>query len=328
MKFTKLLCVAMILALIVTAVSACGAPTEEPTAAPTESNEPTATTETTAPETDAPETEAPMTPEDSYIHVGATAESDELRITYLASGEYTPDNEFDEPEEGNKIIFLKFALENISGKSVYLSTFSFNCNADGEEGTAVYVGDGDTSASMLPGYGAVVHAYYEIPAAAQHVDVEYTYGDANEGQLIFSYDGEREIGTPADLGKAPSANSLPVGSTVTVDGYKLTYQRCEMGLSDDFFPAAEGNQLVAFYFEVENVSDSETSISSVNFDCFADHYLCKVSYAGEDRLGATMAPGESTSGCVVFEVPADASCVEAGMLDLFGGEEDAVFVAD
>ena len=66
----------------------------------------------------------------TVYHVGDILQDGDTKIVYVASGPYESDNEYLQPKEGNKYVFLKLAFINESAKSdTSISSYSFNAFA-------------------------------------------------------------------------------------------------------------------------------------------------------------------------------------------------------
>ena len=98
-------------------------------------------------------------------------------------------NEYLGPKDGNKIIALKFEVENISDNNdeLYVSSYSFNAYADGVAADSyMYATDkyNDLSATVGKGKKAVGYVLYEVPANAQKITVEYNANFWTDGTVI------------------------------------------------------------------------------------------------------------------------------------------------
>lgn len=70
----------------------------------------------------------------------------------------------------------------------------------------------------------------------------------------------------------------------------------------------DGYKIIKADFEFENVGTSDKSVSSYNFNCYADGYDCDSFWSTEDAtFSATLSSGKKTKGSVYFEVPKDAT---------------------
>ena len=307
------------------------APEESPAEAETEKD----TNEAPAEEMkeESPEQEEDAQPEehdtkDEY-HVGDSVQADKLMLTYAESGEFHPDNSFMQPDEGNKLIFLRFVVENISSSGDgYISSFDFNCFADGYAAEDYYGGDNDLSATLSPGRSTEGCVYFEIPQDAQQVEVEYEVNLFTEKKIKFVYDGDLNSEITLSANTEGSENAYSVGDTVEAKGMTIRYLSCEEYVSDNMFiQPEEGNHYIRLEFEFENTGSSDRSVSAFSFDCFADGKACEQSYLGDDTLSASLSAGRKVKGSVIFEVPLNAQTVEVEYLADYWTSNRIVFKA-
>ena len=65
------------------------------------------------------------------FRAGDIVETKNLRISYISCGEYVSDNQFIQPNSGNKFIYFEFEFENISDTDEHISSLiGFDCYAD------------------------------------------------------------------------------------------------------------------------------------------------------------------------------------------------------
>jgi hypothetical protein len=112
----------------------------------------------------------------SEYHVGDVLNDGDMQIVYVASGEYHEDNEFMQPAEGNKYIFIKLAFENQGTSDAAVTSFSFECYADGYNADAHYT-DNDLSATLSQGRTTDGILVFEVPEDAQEIEIEYRRKD-------------------------------------------------------------------------------------------------------------------------------------------------------
>lgn len=98
-------------------------------------------------------------------------------------------DEYFGPKNGNKIIALKFEVENISSDNdeLYVSSLSFNAYADGIAiDEYIYGSDkyNDLSATIGIGKKTVGYVLYEVPTNAQKITVEYNADFWTDGSII------------------------------------------------------------------------------------------------------------------------------------------------
>ena len=257
--------------------------------------------------------------------VGDILESKDMKIVYVASGEYVSDNEFMQPKEGNKYIFFKFYCENISDSDKNISYFDFNCYADGYSAEAFYNDENALSATLSPGRTTMGCAYFEVPENSEDIQLEYETNFWTEEKIHFVYEGDKDSGFVPEGNSSALEETYAVGDIVETKTLRISYLSCGDYISDnEFIQPAEGNKFIYCEFEFENIGDSDEHISSMLFDCYADGASCESHYLDSD-LDATLSAGKKTKGKVTFEVPESANIVEVEYVDNFWTSKRIVF---
>ena len=108
------------------------------------------------------------------VNVGETVQTNEVKISYKSSQEYTNYNTYSKPKNGNKIMRVEFEFENVSNGDIYLD--SFECYADGEKCEEYYYADdykNPTLESLSSNKKIKAVLYYEVPTSAQEIILEY-----------------------------------------------------------------------------------------------------------------------------------------------------------
>jgi hypothetical protein len=81
-------------------------------------------------------------------------------------------------------------------------------------------------------------------------------------------------------------------------------------------------------FEIENISDTDQTISSMmSWECYADDYSMEQSWIEDDVIDATLSPGKKVKGAMYFVVPVDAEEIIVEFETNFWSETKVVFVA-
>lgn len=261
--------------------------------------------------------------------VGDTLHDGNLDIVYVASGDYEEENQFMQPGEGKKYIFLKFAFVNTSDKQDdTISSYSFKCYADGYAADAYYGGDDDISATLSAGRMTEGSVYFQVPTDAQEIEVEYETNFFTEKKIHFTFEGDKDSGYTLTANTTATEGALKVGETLEGKTLNITYLSCFEDSSDNMFiTPKEGCRYITCELEFENVSKSDVAISSFSFDCFADGLSCDATYFRDDNLSATLSAGRKVKGTVTFEVPVDATVVEVEYLTNFWTSNRVVFDA-
>ena len=266
--------------------------------------------------------------QDSYA-VGDILKDGDMKIVYVASGEYKEDNEFSQPKEGYKYIFLKFVFENESTThDCSISSFNFECYADGYAVDSYYGGEEDLSATLSAGRTSEGYIYFTVPKDAKEIEIEYETNFITEEKIKFVYEGEKDSGYTIKKDPTPTKDAYKVGDIVQSSKLKISYLACEDYKSDNMFiQPAKGYKYITCTFEFENVGKNDEYISSGEFDCYADGISCNSIYIRDDNLSATLSAGRKTKGTVTFEVPTNASVVEVDYLSNYWTSNRVVFTA-
>ncbi len=261
--------------------------------------------------TDTASTESTVVEEKTEYHVGDVLKDGDVQIVYVASGEYTEENEFMQPAEGNKLVFIKLAFENQGDSDKSVSFYSFEGYADGYNVDMHYTTDEDLSATLSPGRSTDGILIFEVPADAQEIEVEYETNFITEEKIKFIYDGEKDSGYVAEANTSASENAFAVGDVVESDDLNITYLSCEKDTSySDFMAPQDGYHYVTLTFEFENKGSDDDYASYFDFDCYADGKNCDMTYFRDDALSATISAGRKAQGTVTFIVPDGATTVE------------------
>lgn len=276
------------------------------------------------------QTEQAASEAQTVYHVGDILQDGDLKIVYMSSGEYTSDNEFLQPAEGNKYIYIQLAFENTSDSNdVSVSMYSFECYADGYNVEMYYGGEDTLSATLSAGRSTSGYLYFEIPESATDIEVEYETNFFTEDKINFIYEGNQDSGYVLEANSTPTEGALHVGEKAESDSLNISYISCFKDDSDNMFiQSKEGYHYVTCEFEFENVSTSDQSVTFYSFDCYADGVNCEAAYFRDDAISATMSAGRKAKGTVTFEVPDDAEVVEVEYLSNFWTSNRVTFVVE
>lgn len=116
----------------------------------------------------------PETNDNNVYKVGDVLDADGVKITMDSAEEWTSDNEFIEPEKGNKFIRVFFTIKNERGKDQYISCTDFDCYADDVACDMSFYGDNQLSTKTLSnGKTTKGYIYYEVPKDSEKITIEY-----------------------------------------------------------------------------------------------------------------------------------------------------------
>ena len=270
------------------------------------------------------------TPTKTEYYVGDILEDGNMKIVFMSSGDYTEENEFMQPADGKKYIYLQFAFENTSNNTdTSISFYSFECYADGYATEMHYGGNDDLSATLSAGRATTGYIYFEVPVDAEVIEIEYETNLFTEEKIRFIFEGDKDSGYVQQLNTTPTEGAYTVGDVVESSKLKITYLSCKEYVSDNMFVVpADGYRFISCEFEFENIGTSDEFISSFDFDCYADGLNCKGTYIREDDLSATLSAGRKTKGTVTFEVPVDAKVIEVEYLSNYWTSNRVVFTVN
>ena len=119
--------------------------------------------------------------------VGDIISTSNLVIKYLSCGEYKSDNMFITPKDGYHYIYCEFEFENISDSDEYVSSYKFDCFADGASCDSFYGMENDLSATLSPKRKVKGTVAFEVPIDAKIVEVEYLTNYWTSDRIVFTY---------------------------------------------------------------------------------------------------------------------------------------------
>ncbi len=260
---------------------------------------------------EAPTKEESTVPAKAIYNVGDILAESGTQIVYAAAGVYHSDNQFMQPAEGKQYLFFRLAFINgDDAKEINVSYFDFDCYADGYTCEQKYITEQELSANLTAGRQTEGCVYFEVPKDAKEVQLEYEVNMFSNKKILFLYE-EKDSGFKLEKKTTPTAGALKPGESVKGTELTVTYLSCFESHSDNMFiTPAEGNRFVTCEFEFENTSSSDKSVTTLNFDCYADGSACDFRSFRDDDLSATLSSRRKAKGTVTFEVPADAAVVE------------------
>ena len=116
--------------------------------------------------------------------------------------------------------------------------------------------------------------------------------------------------TDSNESKTEEKDEYKVGDTIEIDGKRITVKNVKRNYStgNEFLSPKSGNEFVKVYIKIVNTSEKEISINSWYFKIQDSKGLIKsdstATYSSDDHFEySKLAPGGTTEGAVVFEVP-------------------------
>lgn len=237
----------------------------------------------------------------------------------------TPSNAFQSPPTGERYVGLRFTVTDTGSSSTVIDL----------AGTSVLVGSGGSSYSpsfvnladcpaptswilqVAPGSTGSECVTFAVPSSAALQEV--VVGSAGKRPGIWTLGGSRPSATTA----APATTIPGVGGTVTVnsdvEGWSLSITLVKVvdpgTLAPYNSPAPSGDRYIGAQFKVTNTGNSNASTDLNSFaSAISDSggtYPAAItelsdcpSFAGGGAI--QLLPGDNTTGCVDFAVPASA----------------------
>lgn len=117
--------------------------------------------------------------------VGDVVETSDLKISFIDAGEYTSDNEFLQPKDGNVYYKMDFDFENVSDSDQYVSSWDFKCYADGYDMEQSYMDGMELDATLSPGKKTKGSVFFEVPKDSKEITLEYETNAWTEDKIVF-----------------------------------------------------------------------------------------------------------------------------------------------
>lgn len=123
---------------------------------------------------------------DEKIKPGNTLNANGVKVTYRSVEVWKGYDEFSKPKDGYKFIRAYFEFENTNSYDCYVSSYDFQCYADGSVTDEYIFGEdylnGDTLSS---GRKTAGYLYYEVPSDAKEIELEYEADFWSDKKIIF-----------------------------------------------------------------------------------------------------------------------------------------------
>lgn len=114
-------------------------------------------------------------------------EDDEIAITFLSKDtNFTEYSKYTNIKDGYKIIKAEFEFENVGDKNKYISSYDFDCYADGYDCDSFWAVEKSSFSSTLSSgkktRGAV---YFEVPIDSKSIILEYEINSLTDEKVEF-----------------------------------------------------------------------------------------------------------------------------------------------
>lgn len=119
-------------------------------------------------------------PEVKEYTVGQTFKDNNMSITFVSADEnFKGYSEYAKVESGYKIIRAEFEFQNIGTLNQYISSYNFDCYAEGYNCDPFWsVEDSSFSTTLSSGKRAKGVVYFEVPENSQKISLEYNVNNS------------------------------------------------------------------------------------------------------------------------------------------------------
>lgn len=126
-------------------------------------------------------------PEIKQCKVGETFNNEKIAIRFVAANENFKDySEYAKVKAGYQIIRAEFEFENVGTTNQYISSYDFECYADGYNCDSFWsVEDSSFSTTLSSGKKAKGVVYFEIPENSKSITLEYNVDTWNDETVEF-----------------------------------------------------------------------------------------------------------------------------------------------
>ncbi len=188
-----------------------------------------------------------------------------------------------------------------------------------------------------------------VAGCGSSIDREYmerTAAVRRSGNRLFDPNSAESFGSDTQSEPTPTPEPTPtqtqapqepsnifhMGDVIETDHFSITYQECDTNWRgyNEYMGPQDGMKVVRAYFVFENISGSDHSCGSFDFDCYADGVACDAFiWSTDDSLSyASLSPGRKLQGYIAYEVPVDAQEIELEYETSFWNQEKVIFVVE
>lgn len=142
---------------------------------------------------------------------------------------------------------------------------------------------------------------------------------------------QNTINAPSEtLAHEEDINTFNVGDLFESEKVNISYLDSGDYSSDNMFiEPASGNKFIYIDLSIQNTGDTDLSIGSTSFTCYADDTKCSQSVVtADDQMDiiATVSPEKYLKGKIYFEVPKDSQNIEVEFETSFWTQDKIYFV--
>lgn len=120
-------------------------------------------------------------------NVGDKFENDEIAITFVSKDEnFTGYREYAVIKDGYKIVKAEFEFENVGDSNKYVSSYNFDCYADGYDCDSFWsVENSSFSSTLSSGKKTKGAVYFQVPKDSESITLEYNINSLDDEIVEF-----------------------------------------------------------------------------------------------------------------------------------------------
>lgn len=124
---------------------------------------------------------------ENVINVGGTIQANDVKIEFLKVEDWTSDNMFIKPKDGNKFIRAYFSFTNTGKADRMVGSWDFECYVDNAQIDSMLAAGDDalSTGTISAGRNLKGYLYYEVPKNASSIELEYETNWWTDKKAIF-----------------------------------------------------------------------------------------------------------------------------------------------
>jgi hypothetical protein len=327
----------LVLAALLLAVLACGAPTTPQVIATVA---PTTDSGSQAQPTEAQPTEAPAAPVQQDYKVGDVI-SIGKNVLVVLGWENVPGTDFSKPDDGKKFVAVEVLLVNKSDSPVSVSTIlqmslkdDTGQKYDVDFKASMATDQSSVDGELSPGERVRGKVGYQVAENAQGLQFVFDASVFGTGKVFIDLGAEPvTLEPPAELAGETEQQAYKVGDVIAMGDTTITVNEITYPAGDQYTKPDAGKKFLIVDLTIENKSTAAINVSTLLQMSLKDptgqkytvDFMAALASGGTSPDGE-IAPGEKLRGQVGFQVPENA----AGLVFIFDAEvwgTGKVFVA-
>lgn len=315
----------LVLAALLLAVLACGAPATPQVIATAD----TGSQAQTQPTPEKP-TEAPTVPVQQDYKVGDVVAIGK-NVLIVLGWENIPGNDFSQPDPGKKFVAVEVLLVNQSQSSASISTLlqmslkdDTGQKYDVDFGASMAIGQDSVDGGLAPGERVRGKVGFQVNENAQGLQFVFDASVFGTGKVFVELGAEPvTIEPPASIAGETEQQTYNIGDVIAIGSTTITVNEITYPAGDQFNKPKAGYKFLVVDLTIENKSDKAVNISTMLQMALKDttgqkydvDFMANLASGGSSPDGE-ISPGEKLRGQVGFQIPENAT----GLVFVFDAE--------